>query len=178
MVVIERRDRAEARGAEVLGTLLGWGMSSDGTGQMVAPDPAGAQAAMEGAMRHAGLAPEQVDYVNTHATSTPVGDLSEVRAMRAVFGAHRPAYSSTKGYTGHTVSGAGALEAVLTWAMLREGWLAGCVNADPIDPELEDWPPLLSPSDAPSDATGGPYRVALSDSFGFGGTNACLALGR
>ena len=103
------RDRAgaEARGAAVLGVLLGYGMSSDGTGSMVAPSPEGAELAMRRALDHAGVRPEDVDYVNTHATSTPVGDVSEVRAMRKVLGGRHVAYSSTKGYTGHPVSAAG-----------------------------------------------------------------------
>jgi len=171
IVVLETRAHAEARGARVLGTLLGYGMSSDGTGNMVAPAPDGAFLAMRRALDHAGVRPEEVDYVNTHATSTPVGDVSEVRAMRRVFGEHRPRYSSTKGYTGHPVSGAGAIEAIFTWAMLREGFIAPCPNAEPLDPELADYPPVLRPESRE-------LKLALSNSFGFGGTNATLVLGR
>jgi 3-oxoacyl-[acyl-carrier-protein] synthase-1 len=169
ILVLESRAHAEARGARILGRLLGYGMSSDGTGNMVAPSPEGAELAMRRALAHAGLRPEDVDYVNTHATSTPLGDVSEVRAMRRVFGEHRPAYSSTKGYTGHSVSGAGAIEAIFTLAMLRCGFIAPCPNAEPVDPELADWPPVTAPVSRP-------LRVALSNSFGFGGTNAVLAL--
>jgi 3-oxoacyl-[acyl-carrier-protein] synthase I len=171
IVVLETRAHAEARGARVLGVLLGYGMSSDGTGNMVAPAPDGARLAIERALAHAGLAPEAIDYVNTHATSTPLGDVSEVRAMRKVFGSHRPRYSSTKGYTGHPVSAAGAIEAIFTWAMLREGFLAPCPNAEPLDPELADYPPVLRPEARA-------LQTALSNSFGFGGTNATLVLGR
>jgi 3-oxoacyl-[acyl-carrier-protein] synthase-1 len=169
VVVLETRAHDEARGATVLGRLLGYGMSSDGTGNMVAPSSAGAELAMRRALAHAGLRAEQVDYVNTHATSTPLGDISEVRAMRAVFGAHRPAYSSTKGYTGHTVSAAGAIEAIFTLAMLRGSFIAPCPNAEPLDPELADYPPVVRP-------TTRVLRTALSNSFGFGGTNAVLVL--
>jgi 3-oxoacyl-[acyl-carrier-protein] synthase-1 len=171
IVVLETRSRAEARGAQILGVLHGHGMSSDGGGSMVAPSPDGAVLAMRRALEHAGLAPEAIDYVNTHATSTPLGDVSEVRALRRVFGAHRPAYSSTKGYTGHPVSAAGAIEAIFTLAMLRGGWIAPCPNAEPLDPELADYPPIVRPESRP-------LRTALSNSFGFGGTNAVLVLGR
>jgi 3-oxoacyl-[acyl-carrier-protein] synthase-1 len=146
-------------------------MSSDGSGNMVAPGSAGAELAMRRALDHAGVSPEEVDYVNTHATSTPVGDVSEVRAMRRVFGGRLVAYSSTKGYTGHPVSAAGAIEAIFTLAMLRGGFIAPCVNAEPLDPELLDYPPVVRPESRP-------LRTALSNSFGFGGTNATLVLGR
>jgi 3-oxoacyl-[acyl-carrier-protein] synthase-1 len=171
VVVLETRTAAEARGATILGVLHGYGMSSDGTGNMVAPAPEGAELAMTRALDHAGLSPEDVDYVNTHGTSTPVGDLSEVRAMRKVFGGRHVAYSSTKGYTGHPVSAAGPIEAIVTLAMLRGGWIAPCVNAEPLDPELLDYPPVVRPESRP-------LRTALSNSFGFGGTNATLVLGR
>ena len=107
--------------------------------------------------------------MNTHGTSTPAGDVSEVRAIRAVFGDRHVAYSSTKGYTGHTVSAAGAIEAIFTLAMLRGGWLAPSINARPLDPELEAYPPVLEPMARP-------LRHALSNSFGFGGTNVTLVL--
>jgi 3-oxoacyl-[acyl-carrier-protein] synthase-1 len=171
VVVLETRAAAEARGAAIFGVLRGCGMSSDGTGNMVAPSPEGAELAMRRALAHAELRPDDVDYVNTHGTSTPVGDLSEVRAMRKVFGGRHVAYSSTKGYTGHPVSAAGPIEAIVTLAMLRGGWIAPCVNAEPLDPELLDYPPVVRPESRP-------LRTALSNSFGFGGTNATLVLGR
>jgi 3-oxoacyl-[acyl-carrier-protein] synthase-1 len=171
VVVLETRAAAEARGASILGVLRGFGMSSDGTGSMVSPSPDGAELAMRRALDHAGVSPGDVDYVNTHGTSTPAGDVTEVRAMRRVFGERPLAYSSTKGYTGHPVSAAGPLEAIFTLAMLRGGWIAPCVNAEPLDPELLDYPPVVRP-------TARPLRTALSNSFGFGGTNATLVLGR
>lgn len=169
VVVLETRTAAEARGATILGVLRGFGMSSDGTGNMVAPSPEGAELAMRRALDHAEVRPEDIDYVNTHGTSTPVGDVSEVRAMRRVFRGRHVAYSSTKGYTGHPVSAAGPIEAIFTLAMLRGGWIAPCVNAEPLDPELLDYPPVLRPESRP-------LRTALSNSFGFGGTNATLVL--
>jgi 3-oxoacyl-[acyl-carrier-protein] synthase-1 len=171
VAVLETRTGAEARGATVLGALRGYGMSSDGTGNMVAPAAEGAELAMRRAIDHAGLQPDDIDYVNTHGTSTPVGDVSEVRAMRSLFGERPLAYSSTKGYTGHPVSAAGAIEAIFTLAMLRGGWIAPCVNVETLDPELEDYPPILEPASKE-------MSLALSNSFGFGATNASLVLGR
>jgi 3-oxoacyl-[acyl-carrier-protein] synthase-1 len=169
IVVLETRTAAEARGATILGRVRGWGMSSDGEGDMVAPSSDGARRAIEMALAHARLAPSDIDYINTHGTSTPAGDVAEVRAIRAVFGEQHVAYSSTKGYTGHTVSAAGAMEAIFTLLMLKGGWVAPSVNARPLDPELADYPPVLDP-------TSMPLRHALSNSFGFGGTNVTLAL--
>ena len=90
--------------------------------------------------------------------------------MRELFGERRIPYSSTKGYTGHPVTAAGTIEAIFTMAMLRGGWIAPCVNALPLDPEVEPYPPVVTPTDAP-------LRIAISNSFGFGGTNVCLVLG-
>ncbi|HEX9186534.1 MAG TPA: beta-ketoacyl-[acyl-carrier-protein] synthase family protein [Vicinamibacteria bacterium] len=171
VVVLETRAAAEARGASILGVFRGFGMSSDGTGSMVSPSPDGAELAMRRALDHAGVSPGDVDYVNTHGTSTPAGDVAEVRAMRKVFGGRPVAYSSTKGYTGHPVSAAGPIEAIFTMAMLRGGWVAPCAHAEPLDPELLDYPPVVRP-------TTRLLRTALSNSFGFGGTNATLVLGR
>lgn len=168
LLVLERREAAEARGAEILATLLGWGASSDGQGQMVAPSSEGAVRAMRACLQTVGVEPALVDYVNTHATSTPVGDVSEVRALREVFGSVR--YSSTKGYTGHTISAAGALEAIFTIQMLRHRFLAPSVFAEPMDPEVADMPPVVQPTEST-------ITIALSNSFGFGGTNACVAFG-
>lgn len=169
ILVLEARESAEKRGAPILGILRGYGMSSDGMGEMVAPSSEGATRAMRQALEDARVSPDEIDYVNTHGTSTPLGDLSEVRALREVFGGRRVRYSSTKGYTGHPVSAAGAIEAVFTLEMIRGGYIVPAVNADPLEPELEDYPPVRSPTDAP-------LRLALSNSFGFGGTNACLVL--
>lgn len=169
LVVLETRESATRRGAPILGVLRGYGMSSDGTREMVAPSSEGAVLAMQRALEHAGVAPEEIDYINTHATSTPLGDVSEVRAVRKIMDRRHLPYSSTKGYTGHPVSAAGTIEAIFTLAMLREGWIAPSVNAEPLEAELEDYPPVLVP-------TSRKLRLALSNSFGFGGTNATLVL--
>ena len=171
IVVLESRASATARGAEILGVVHGAGMSANGTGDMVAPAAAGAAEAMRAALRQAGLSPDYIDYVNTHGASTPAGDVVEIDALRTVFGGRRVPYSSTKGYTGHTISAGGALEAIFTCAMLRGGWLAPSIHAEPLDPALADYPPVSAP-------TTGDLRHALSNSLGFGGTNVCLVLGR
>jgi len=171
MVVLETKAAAEARGVEVLGVLAGYGMSSDGTGDMVSPTAEGAFDAMERALRHAGVHPEQIDYVHTHGTSTVIGDVTEVRALRRLFGGRPVPYSSTKGYIGHTISAAGAINAIFTLSMLRGGWIAPCINAEPIDPELQDYPPVTRPTEKA-------MRLALSNSLGFGGTNVALVLAR
>jgi 3-oxoacyl-[acyl-carrier-protein] synthase I len=171
VVVLETRTAAERRGAPILGYLRGFGMSSDGEGEMVAPSQDGALRALRAALAHAEVSPDDVDYVNTHGTSTPIGDVSEVGAIRRCFGERRVLYSSTKGYTGHTISAAGTIEAIFTLLMLEGGWVAPSVHAEPIDPELESYPPVVAPTDAP-------LAIAASNSFGFGGTNATLILAK
>ncbi|HET6584111.1 MAG TPA: beta-ketoacyl-[acyl-carrier-protein] synthase family protein [Nannocystaceae bacterium] len=170
ILVLETRASANARGAEILGSIRGYGMSSDGEGEMVAPARDGAMAAMRRALKHGGVAPEDIDYINTHGTSTPLGDVSEVSSIRQLFDGRAVPYSSTKGYTGHTVSACGAIEAIFTLAMMREGWIAPSIHADPLDPALVDYPPVRTPTRAT-------LELALSNSFGFGGTNVTLVLG-
>ncbi len=171
VMVLESRESAERRGALVLGVIGGYGMSSDGAGEMVAPSEDGALRALNKALAHAQLGAEEIDYVNTHGTSTPLGDVTEISALRRCFGGRRVRYSSTKGYTGHTISAAGAIEGIFTVEMLRGGWVAPSLNAQPLDPLLEDYPPVLVPQDVP-------LRHALSNSFGFGGTNATVVYRR
>jgi 3-oxoacyl-[acyl-carrier-protein] synthase-1 len=171
IVVLETRESAEQRQAPILGVLHGYGMSADGRREMVVPADEGAELAMRRALAYTGLEPDSIDYVNTHGTSTPVGDISEIDALRRVFEKRHVAYSSTKGYTGHTVSAAGAIEAILTLTMLNEGWIAPSVNAEPLDPAIEDYPPVLHQTERS-------MQRALSNSFGFGGTNATLVLGK
>jgi 3-oxoacyl-[acyl-carrier-protein] synthase-1 len=169
MVVLETRAAAEARGAEILAVLRGYGMSSNGDGEMVMPSREGAREAMRRALEHAAVRPEDVDYVNTHGTSTPVGDVVEIDAMRGLFDNRLVAYSSTKGYTGHTVSAAGVIEVVFTAMMLRGGFIAPSIHADPLDPALQDYPPVREPVLRE-------LSVAMTNSFGFGGTNVALIL--
>jgi 3-oxoacyl-[acyl-carrier-protein] synthase I len=170
-LVLERRKTAVERGAKILGALRGFGMSSDGEGQMVAPSSDGAYRAMQAALHTAGLKPEQIDYINTHGTSTPVGDIGEVEAIRRLTRERKVPYSSTKGYTGHTVTAAGAIEAIFTLAMIQGGWIAPCVNIETLEPKLSDFPPVMKPQTAH-------LQLAMSNSFGFGGTNVSLVFSR
>jgi 3-oxoacyl-[acyl-carrier-protein] synthase II len=174
VLVLERADHARARGASVRARLLGYGASADAA-HMAAPDPdsGGAQRCMRAALASASLAPADVDYVNAHATSTPAGDAVEAGALRQVFGAHtdRLPVSSTKGATGHLLGAAGALEALLCIRALETGTLPPTLNLDRPDPSftLDHVANKARPARA---------RVALSNSFGFGGVNAALIFGR
>ena len=159
---------SRARGAAILGEIAGFGATSDGV-DMVAPSGDGAVACMRQAID--GLdAP--IDYINTHGTSTPVGDVPELNAMRAVFGdAGVPPFSSTKSLTGHSLGATGVQEAIYCLLMLRGGFIAGSINVETPDPALGTLPLVTATRDAE-------LRQALSNSFGFGGTNACLVLRR
>ena len=159
----------EARPQRMHALLLGCGESSDGH-HMSAPHPEGAGAvlAMREALQSAGLAPEAVDYLNLHGTATPGNDAAEDRAVRAVFG-DRIACSSTKGFTGHTLGAAGAVEAAISMLALEHGLLPANLNLRERDPALG-----LDPLRAMQERA---IRVAASNSFGFGGSNACLVFG-
>ncbi len=173
LVVLEDLEFARRRAAPVLAELLGWAANSDGR-DMVAPSPCGAAEAMRLAMADAGVTPDDIDYVNAHGTSTPQGDPSEAAAMQDVFGARQPWISSTKSTTGHAVGAAGSLELIYTVLMLRNGFLAPSRNVTP-DSVAPDCRGLRLVFDAPNGICA---RTALSNSFGFGGTNACLVVRR
>ncbi|MCA0393484.1 MAG: beta-ketoacyl-ACP synthase I [Proteobacteria bacterium] len=166
-LVLESLEHAQARGATILGELVGFGASSDGV-DMVAPSGDGAVACMRTAID--GL-DGGIDYINTHGTSTPVGDMCELRAMRTVFGDAMPPFSSTKSLTGHSLGATSVHEAIFSLLMLRDGFIAGSVNVDTVDPEAEGLPLVRESRDAT-------LRTVLSNSFGFGGTNASLVLRR
>jgi 3-oxoacyl-[acyl-carrier-protein] synthase II len=170
LLVLERAEHARARGARVRARLLGAGTSVDAW-NATAPHPegAGAERSMAAALRDAGLGPAEVDYVNAHATGTPVGDLAEARAAGRLFGDAVP-LSSIKGAIGHTIAAAGAIEAAACVAALEGGFLPGTVGLRELDPDCPV-PVLREPLlRAP--------RVVLSNSFGFGGQNASLVLAR
>ncbi len=174
VLVLEALDHARARGARVHAELLGYGCSADAS-HITLPEEAGEGAArcMRLALADAGVVPADVLHLNAHATSTPAGDVVEARAVRAVFGAHADdlAVSATKSMTGHMLGAAGALEALFCIRALEAGLLPPTINLDRADPEgdLDHVANKARPSRA---------RVALSNSFGFGGTNAALVLGR
>ena len=174
VLVLEDLERARARGANILAHVLGYGMTADAASvAQPTEDGEGAQRCMRDAIVDAGLNPSDVDYLNAHATSTPQGDPSEVRAIRAVFGEHtqRLPVSATKSMTGHLLGAAGAVEALLCVRALQTGILPPTINLDKPDPECE----LDHVANKARETRIG---VAISNSFGFGGTNAALVLGR
>lgn len=170
--VLERADDARKRSAPAYAEVAGCGMASDAYHMVIpSPDPAPAVAAMRLALADAGVNPDEVDYVNAHATSTPVGDAAEARVLAAVFGdaVTGVPVSSTKSMTGHLLTGAAAVEAVACLAAMRAGGVPPTINLDEVDPEC----PLCH---VPHQARPRRVRVAVSNSFGFGGSNTCLVL--
>lgn len=174
VMVLEEMDHARARGAVIWGELLGAGSSAD-MYHFTAPDPAGrgAARAMAAALRHADVSPAAVGYINAHGTSTALGDIAESLAIHQVMGEHvnRVAVSSTKSMTGHLLGAAGALEAAVCLLAMRRGVIPPTINLEEQDPRCDlDYVPNV--------ARQADVRVSLSNSFGFGGHNACLVLGR
>jgi 3-oxoacyl-[acyl-carrier-protein] synthase-1 len=163
MLVLEALEHAEARGARILAELVGYGATSDGH-DMVAPSGEGAARCMQMALT--GLI-EPIDYLNAHGTSTPLGDLVELRAMRDVFGASIPKFSSTKSLSGHSLGAAGVHEAIYCLLMMQGNFMAASANIDELDAEAAGFPVLRRLH------TPGP-KLVMSNSFGFGGTNASL----
>jgi 3-oxoacyl-[acyl-carrier-protein] synthase-1 len=168
IVVLEEYERAKARGAKIYGELVGYAANSDGF-DMVAPSGEGAVRAMNMAWGEAGR--RTIDYLNPHGTSTPVGDSREMQAVRDVFGASPPLISSTKSITGHSLGAAGAQEAIYSLLMLNGGFACESANIQTLDPEFADLPILRQRVDKDLDCV-------MSNSFGFGGTNACLVFAR
>jgi 3-oxoacyl-[acyl-carrier-protein] synthase-1 len=168
-VVLEELNHAKARGAKIYAELVGYGATSDGA-DMVAPSGEGAVRCMRQAL--AGLGNTKIDYINAHGTSTPVGDMVELNAVREVFGADFPPLSSTKSLTGHAQGAAGVQEAIYSLLMLEHGFLAASANIEELDPEAGDAPVLRERIDNAK------LNCVLSNSFGFGGTNASLAFKR
>jgi 3-oxoacyl-[acyl-carrier-protein] synthase-1 len=169
VVVLEELSRARARGAKIYAEVIGYGATSDGV-DMVAPSGEGAVRCMRQAL--AGLGNTKVDYINAHGTSTPVGDTIELAAMREVFDADVPRVSSTKSITGHAQGAAGVHEAIYSLLMLEHDFLSASANIEELDPEAEGVPIVRTRED---DAG---LNCVLSNSFGFGGTNATLAFKR
>ncbi|MFW2421210.1 MAG: beta-ketoacyl-ACP synthase I [Porticoccaceae bacterium] len=166
-LVVEELEHALARGANIIAEITGYGATSDGY-DMVAPSGEGAERCMKMAMA---TASGPIDYINTHGTSTPVGDLAELRAIHATFGDNCPDISSTKSLSGHGLGAAGVQEAIFSLLMLENNFVAGSANIDTLDPEAGDLPILLQSKDKP-------LQRVMSNSFGFGGTNATLVMER
>ncbi|MHA1151769.1 MAG: beta-ketoacyl-ACP synthase I [Alphaproteobacteria bacterium] len=169
VVVLEELGHARARGAKIYAELVGYGATSDGV-DMVAPSGEGAVRCMRQALT--GLGNTKIDYINAHGTSTPVGDIIELNAMREVFGADMPRVSSTKSLTGHAQGAAGVHEAIYSLLMLEHDFLAASANIEELDPEAEGVPLVRARVD------GAGLDCVMSNSFGFGGTNASLAFKR
>jgi len=167
ILVLEDYEHARARGARIHAELVGYGVTSDG-GDMVAPSGEGAVRCMRMALREV-AAP--VDYLNTHGTATPVVDIVELKAVREVFGDAVPPLSSTKALTGHSLGAASVHEAIYSLLMLRGGFLAGSANIETLDPEATGFPILRESREATP-------AIVMSNSFGFGGTNATLVFAR
>lgn len=172
MLVLEDYEHAVARGARIHAELVGYGVTSDGA-DMVAPSGEGAVRCMRMALAGfpGGTPVGDIDYLNTHGTSTPLGDVTELDAVRAVFGDAVPPLSSTKALSGHTLGAASVHEAIYSLLMLRDGFIAGSANIDTLDPRVEGHPIVRETRDAA-------LQTVMSNSFGFGGTNATLVFSR
>jgi 3-oxoacyl-[acyl-carrier-protein] synthase I len=166
-VVLEELEHAKARGAKIYAEIVGYGATSDGY-DMVAPSGEGAMRCMKMAMERVG----QIDYINPHGTSTPVGDQKEIEAIRAVFGDKIPPISSTKSLTGHSLGATGVQEAIYSLLMMKNGFLCESANIEELDPEFADVPILRKRVDNAK------IDTVMSNSFGFGGTNATLVMQR
>jgi 3-oxoacyl-[acyl-carrier-protein] synthase II len=175
VLVLEELEHARARGAKIYAELAGYGVSSDAQ-HITEPDPSGRSPAraMQMAMTDAGITPDEIDYVNAHGTSTPLGDASETRVIKIALGeevARKTPISSTKGATGHCLGAAGALEAIFGILAIRDGVLPPTINQEEPDPECDlDY--------IPNEAREADVRVSVSNSFGFGGHNACVVVRR
>ncbi|MES1963783.1 beta-ketoacyl-ACP synthase II [Psychrobacter sp. AH5] len=169
MVVVESLEHAKARGANILAEIVGYGASSDGA-EMVAPSGEGAVRCMQQALAEAGL--ESVDYINSHGTSTPLGDVTELKAIAKVFGddaSKVPPISSTKSMTGHSLGAVGAQELIYCLLMLQEGFIAPSINVENLDDEAAGFDIVTQMRETP-------LKTLMSNSFGFGGTNATLII--
>ncbi|MEM7749934.1 MAG: beta-ketoacyl-ACP synthase I [Pseudomonadota bacterium] len=172
VLVLEELEHAKARGAKIYGEVVGYGATSDGF-DMVAPSGEGAARCMEQAMQGMdGKGVGKVDYINPHATATPVGDVKEAEALRRVFGKDIPAISATKSLTGHSLGAIGVQEAIFSLLMMNNGFICESANIDNLDPDFEDIPVVQQRKDDV------PLNCIMSNSFGFGGTNATLVFRR
>ena len=168
MLVLEELEHAKARGGRIYGEVVGYGATSDGF-DMVAPSGEGAVRCMKMALKNV-KAP--VDYINPHATSTPIGDVKEIEAIREVFGERCPPIAATKSLTGHSLGAAGAQEAIYSLLMMNNGFICESAHIQELDPVFADMPIVRKRIDNAK------IDTVLSNSFGFGGTNATLVFSR
>ena len=168
MLVLEELEHAKARGAKIYAEVVGYGATSDGD-NMVAPSGEGAVRCMQQALA---MVDTPIDYINTHGTSTPVGDIAELSAMREVFGDETPPFSSSKSLCGHSLGAAGVQEAIHCLLMMENNFMAGSANISTLDPKAEGMPVLLETRE------NAVVNTVMSNNFGFGGTNACIVFRR
>jgi 3-oxoacyl-[acyl-carrier-protein] synthase-1 len=168
VLVLEELEHAKARGAKIYAEVAGYGATSDGF-DMVAPSGEGAMRCMKMALE---TCKTPIDYINPHATATPIGDLKEIEAIREVFGAKCPPIAATKSLTGHSLGAAGAQEAIYSLLMMNSGFICKSANIENLDPAFEDMPIVRDRRDNVT------LNAVLSNSFGFGGTNASIVLKR
>jgi 3-oxoacyl-[acyl-carrier-protein] synthase-1 len=166
IVILEEWEHAKNRGANILGEVIGFGASSDGD-NMVAPSGEGAERAIRIALKDAGI--NQVDYINTHGTSTPRGDVTELKAIENVFKQNVPYISSTKSLSGHGLGAAGVHETIFSLIMMHEGFISASANSDDVEEDIRHLPLVRQRIEQK-------IETVLSNSFGFGGTNACLVI--
>jgi 3-oxoacyl-[acyl-carrier-protein] synthase-1 len=172
VLVLEELGRAKARGAKIYGEIVGYGATSDGF-DMVAPSGEGAIRCMKAAMQGLdGKGVGRIDYINPHATATPVGDAKEIEAIRTVFGADIPAIAATKSLTGHSLGAIGVQESIFSLLMMNNGFICESANIEEIDPAFADMPIVRKRMD------NAVLNCVMSNSFGFGGTNATLVFRR
>ena len=169
-LVLENVETAQKRGAHVQVEIAGWGQSADGH-SVAQSDPKGAglSRAIQRALQSANISPDDLDYINAHATSTKVGDAAEIQALQRLLGEHRPPISSTKGLTGHPLSMSGALETAISTLAISEGFIPG--NAHLSEPD-----PICGDLNLPRENLSVPPTTILKNSSGFGGSNVCLVL--
>jgi 3-oxoacyl-[acyl-carrier-protein] synthase-1 len=167
MVILEEEEHAKKRGAKILAKLSGYFANSDGY-DMVAPSGEGALRCMEGAIKQSNV---KIDYINTHGTSTPVGDAAELNAIKQLFNSDAPMISSTKSMTGHSLGATGAHEAIYSIIMINENFIAPSINIESLCEEAKGLDVVTETKEAT-------IENILSNSFGFGGTNASLVISR
>ncbi|HHD64358.1 MAG TPA: beta-ketoacyl-ACP synthase I, partial [Desulfobulbaceae bacterium] len=163
LIVVEELDHARKRGAKIYGELVGYGATADGY-EMVAPSGKGAERCISLALKNIDCS---IDYINTHGTSTPIGDLVELWAIRKIFGSTIPPISSTKSLSGHSLGAAGVHEAIYTLLMLNHNFISATANIDELDPEAAGMNIVRTVREAE-------LTTVMSNSYGFGGTNGCL----
>jgi len=167
IVVVEALDHAVSRGALIYGEIIGYATNCDGGYSMVAPSTEGQVRCMKTALHEAGLKPKEIEYINTHGTSTVAGDPSEIAAIKQVFGEHAPMITSVKSQIGHTIGAAGALELIASLLMMRHNFIAPSINLDHID-EACDYPKIVTTCKEIA------FNTFLTNNFAFGGSNASM----